>query len=137
MLRRAPEGMSEASAAPEVLPSSRSIRVISRSRVPATKTPKQSAMPVRAILQPSDGIWRKLRSATNWPRSRVRELICVSDKKSVCGDRASNLKAEWPPIQTGVKSRKLVTENVDFEHHYLAAVAEHRSRMSAQAALLG
>src|SRR6516165_4876430 len=34
-------------------------------------------------------------------------------------------------IQTGVKSRNLVTENADFEHHYLAA---YRSRMSAQAA---
>ena len=39
-------------------------------------------------------------------------------------DRASSFKAEWPPIQTGVKSRKrVVTENADFEHHYLAAVA--------------
>src|SRR6516162_3516702 len=124
MLRRAPEGMSDASAEPKVLPSSRSIRAISRSRVPATKTPKQSAMPVRAILQPSDGIWRKLRSATNWPRSRVRELICVSDKKGVCAIERAKFEAKWPPIQTGVKSRKRsVTENADFEHHHLAAVA--------------
>src|SRR6516162_9948668 len=125
MLRRAPEGMSEASAAPTVLPSSRSISAISRSRVPATKTPKQSAMPVRAILQPSEGIWCKLRSATKRPRSRVRELIMSSRIRKACARSSEqSLKAEWPPIQTGVKSRKrVVTENAEFEHHYLAAVA--------------
>src|SRR6516165_10126423 len=63
-------------------------------------------MPVRAILQPSDGIWRKLRSATKQPRSSVRELICASDKISVCAIERANFEAEWAPIQTGVKSRK-------------------------------
>ena len=76
MLRRALEGMSEATAAPtQCCPARDRQEQFSRSRVPATKTPKQSAMPVRARLQPSDGIWRKLRSATKRPRSRVRVLI--------------------------------------------------------------
>src|SRR6202163_3553448 len=80
-LRRAPEGISEASAAPLLRPSSRSTSAISGSRAPAIKTPKQSAMPVRAIAQPSAGIWRKLRSATKRPRSWVRELMGGSDEE--------------------------------------------------------
>src|SRR5262249_39317929 len=59
-----------------------------------------------------------------------RTHLSFSDKKSVC-DRASSFKAEWPPIQTGVKSRKrVVTENADFEHHYLLWRL-NRSRTSA------
>jgi hypothetical protein len=49
-------------------------------------------------------------------------------------DRASNLKAEWPPIQTGVKSRKLVTENADFEHHYLAVATKPIADVSLSSA---
>jgi hypothetical protein len=53
----------------------------------------------------------------------VRELICGSDKISVCAIERAKFEVEWAPIQTGVKSRKRgVSENADFEHHYLAAV---------------
>src|SRR5262249_54576958 len=82
-------------------------------------------MPVRAILQPSDGILRKLRSATNWPRSSVRELICVSDKISVCAIECAKFEVRMGPYPNWrqVARKRIVTENADFDHHSLAAVA--------------
>jgi hypothetical protein len=38
--------------------------------------------------------------------------------RKACARSSEQFEAEWPPIQTGVKSQKrVVTENADFESH--------------------
>ena len=50
----------------------------------------------------------------------MRELICVLDKKSVCAIEHEGRMAAYPNRRQVAK--RVVTENADFEHHYLAAV---------------